>query len=272
MKKFKNYLYCLVPLLCTLLIHLVVMFLAKLINGLILTIQEINEKNIDFDLTILNRNMEIGPQLNEIMLIVAAAICIICFGWYFKRNKVEATQPVREILSVKLFLLLIILGISLQFLNFIMLSFIFSSDSSLTLQPEPIRSIDIITLVFEGLFAPVSDELIFRGVILSKCRKYMPFAAANIFQSVMFGIYHMNPIQGLYAFMMGLFLGYVMKHFNSIVVPIILHMIINISGNLAVFIPANLVPTESPIYLVIGIALIAACMVGIEKCKRIAKE
>jgi hypothetical protein len=37
----------------------------------------------------------------------------------------------------------------------------------------------------------------------------MPFWVANILQAVLFGIYHMNPLQGIYAFFIGLFLGYV---------------------------------------------------------------
>ena len=243
------------------------MFLAKLVNGLILTFQEISEKNIDFNFSTLNSNMKIGPQLNEIMLIIGAAICIIFFGWYFKRTKIEPSQSVREVLSVKLVILLVILGISIQFVNLLILSFIFTPDSSISSRTDQINSINVITLIFEVLFAPISDEFIFRGVILGKCRKHMSFATANIFQSVMFGIYHMNPVQGLYAFVMGLFLGYIMKRFGLITIPIILHMVINLSGNLTVYIPANLIPTANTFYLLIGVAVIIISMIGVKNLK-----
>ena len=45
--------------------------------------------------------------------------------------------------------------------------------------------------VYTVLIAPISEELIFRGVTLKYASRAMPFFMANIFQSVLFGyLYH----------------------------------------------------------------------------------
>ncbi len=43
---------------------------------------------------------------------------------------------------------------------------------------------------------PVCEELVFRGVTMRLVRRALPFWAANLMQAVLFGIFHMNWIQG----------------------------------------------------------------------------
>ncbi|MDF2611817.1 MAG: amino terminal protease family [Lachnospiraceae bacterium] len=58
----------------------------------------------------------------------------------------------------------------------------------------------------------------------------MPFVAANVMQALLFGIFHFNLIQGIYGFVIGLFLGLIYKKTKSILGAIILHMVVNLSG------------------------------------------
>lgn len=55
----------------------------------------------------------------------------------------------------------------------------------------------------------------------------MPFIGANILQAILFGLAHMNIIQGFYAFGLGLLFGYVAYRYKTIVASIILHMLYN---------------------------------------------
>ena len=64
--------------------------------------------------------------------------------------------------------------------------------------------ITIAMLCYSIILAPIGEELIFRGVTMRLARRALPFWLANIFQAVMFGIFHMNWIQGIYAFALGL--------------------------------------------------------------------
>jgi len=63
------------------------------------------------------------------------------------------------------------------------------------------------------LVAPFLEEWIFRGAIL---RQLAPYGAnfAIITQATLFGLWHGNLYQGIFAFLLGLILGYVALHFS----------------------------------------------------------
>lgn len=76
------------------------------------------------------------------------------------------------------------------------------------------------------LAAPVTEELLFRGLLL---RSIAPFGKkfAIVVTAVLFGLYHGNPIQTPYAFLVGLILGYVAMEYN-VIWAMILHMMNNL--------------------------------------------
>ena len=93
----------------------------------------------------------------------------------------------------------------------------------------------ILPTIAAVLIAPFGEELIFRGVIYHyACNLVgtMPgrrkaFYIANTIQALAFGIFHGNLIQGTYAFLLGLALGYLRERFGSIWASILAHMLIN---------------------------------------------
>jgi membrane protease YdiL (CAAX protease family) len=85
----------------------------------------------------------------------------------------------------------------------------------------------------------------------------MPFMAANILQAVLFGVYHMYWIQGVYAFALGLILGFTAEYFHSIWAAILLHAFVNGSAEIITHLPATL--TENWIG-VVGIALVGVVL------------
>lgn len=80
--------------------------------------------------------------------------------------------------------------------------------------------------LYVGLGAPISEELLFRGLIL---RSMEPYGKKfSIFASAMlFGLYHGNLVQIPFAFAVGLVLGYVTVEYN-IGWAIVLHMFNNL--------------------------------------------
>ena len=72
-----------------------------------------------------------------------------------------------------------------------------------------------------------SEELIFRGAILDRLYLAFPFWAANLLQALLFGIYHMNLVQGIYAFVLGAVLGLVRVSVGTIFASIGTHIIFN---------------------------------------------
>ncbi len=88
----------------------------------------------------------------------------------------------------------------------------------------------VMTLIAVGVIGPVFEEILFRGLVFGELRKIMRVRPAILVQAALFGIYHMNLIQGAYALLIGLLLGYVYYRCNSIIAPAIIHIVINSSS------------------------------------------
>lgn len=79
------------------------------------------------------------------------------------------------------------------------------------------------------ILAPIAEELLFRGVILSYARKNFKTSIAIIINGLLFGLYHGNVIQGCYAFIFGMIIAIIVIHFDSIVPGILFHIAVNTS-------------------------------------------
>ena len=84
-----------------------------------------------------------------------------------------------------------------------------------------------LTIIYVTLIGPVSEELIFRWAIFDRMHLAFPFWTANAIQAMFFGIYHMNLVQGIYAFLLGVVLGMVVYATGSILCSIAVHMVFN---------------------------------------------
>ncbi len=81
-----------------------------------------------------------------------------------------------------------------------------------------------------GIAGPIIEEIIFRGLILKELGKNMPDVPAVIIQAVLFGIYHLNLTQAIYASVLGAILGAVCLWTRSIWGPILIHVFYNSSS------------------------------------------
>lgn len=91
-------------------------------------------------------------------------------------------------------------------------------------------SLSVGMFFYSILIGPITEELIYRGVTLRQAKKYLPFWAANLMQAILFGVYHMNLMQGIYAFFIGLIFGYVSEKSGNIHSSILLHILFNMWG------------------------------------------
>ena len=89
--------------------------------------------------------------------------------------------------------------------------------------------------LFTAVIGPVCEELTFRGIIYTGIRKSGSAMQAIVLSGLLFGLFHMNINQALYAFGLGLFFGAVREVTGSIIPPIICHMTVN-SGSVIVII------------------------------------
>lgn len=64
-------------------------------------------------------------------------------------------------------------------------------------------------LIFSAvLLAPVLEEIVFRGIMLDGFPKRYSPTKATLWSALFFGLIHLNPVQSVGAFMLGISLGW----------------------------------------------------------------
>lgn len=122
----------------------------------------------------------------------------------------------------------------------------------------------VITLLYTIGIAPVMEEMIFRGAVLDRLRlASYPFWTANLIQAALFGIYHMNLIQGIYAFLWGILLGLIYQATGSILADILAHMIFNTTNYLLMWLFPTGKAVSIPLYIGIFFLGIIFFVVGL---------
>lgn len=114
-----------------------------------------------------------------------------------------------------------------------------------------------ITLFFVVLLGPTVEEYMFRGLVLERIRMYGDRTAV-IFTAVMFGLYHGNLVQFLYATALGVFFGYLKVRTNDLRYCIGAHMLVNLTGSIVI--PGLSYSRYAPLQI-LGILIMLALMV-----------
>lgn len=83
-------------------------------------------------------------------------------------------------------------------------------------------------LICYGLITPIAEELLFRGIIYNSIKRFMKLHAAVIISAALFGMYHGNSVQGIYAFVMGALMAYMYEYFGDYRVPVAIHIAANL--------------------------------------------
>lgn len=112
---------------------------------------------------------------------------------------------------------------------------------------------------FQEKLLSISLQLTVPQTDTMRCaRKALPFALANLMQAALFGLFHLNWIQGIYAFALGIVLGYVCERGGSIYYSMGLHLLFNLWGTLSGFFPD---PGNSVVVFVIVIVVTIVSLV-----------
>lgn len=94
----------------------------------------------------------------------------------------------------------------------------------------------ILTVV---IVAPLVEELLFRGIVFRSMQKVFPVWISIMLSAIMFGAYHMNLIQTVYASFMGIVAGIIYYKTNRLIYPMIVHAANNFIGAMQSFIPSK---------------------------------
>ncbi|MBO6113564.1 MAG: CPBP family intramembrane metalloprotease [Lachnospiraceae bacterium] len=176
------------------------------------------------------------PMNKAIISAAQFILYILVFGlWFYKLKKPSLKEGFFGIIKPPIIIGLIMAGISGQFFVDSILSLIrpifktaFESYDELV---SNVTGVSSSWLMFLAVFllAPIAEELLFRGLILIYAKKCMPAMLAIVIQALIFGIYHGNLIQGTYAFILGILLGFIAHKTNNLLTVIVFHMALNTS-------------------------------------------
>jgi len=79
-----------------------------------------------------------------------------------------------------------------------------------------------------GIVTPFAEETLFRGVIYNCLRRSMNVKISVFLSAMIFGMYHMNAVQGVYGFLVGCLIAYAYEYFGDFRVAVAIHMAANI--------------------------------------------
>lgn len=100
-----------------------------------------------------------------------------------------------------------------------------------------------LTVIFAVVLAPIFEELIFRKLLIDRMVRYGE-AVAILMSGLMFGLFHGNLNQFMYAFCLGCFFGFIYVKTGRIHYTMILHFMINFMGSVMGLLVLNIIPLD----------------------------
>lgn len=82
-------------------------------------------------------------------------------------------------------------------------------------------------LLVYGLINPITEEIVFRGVVYNRLRRFYGFKIAVVAAPLLFGISHGNFVQLLYGFLMGVVLCLLYERLGSFIYVCLFHIVAN---------------------------------------------
>lgn len=90
-------------------------------------------------------------------------------------------------------------------------------------------------IVLYGIISPFVEEIVFRGVLYNRIRKFYSMKMAVVFSALLFGFFHANLPQFLYGTAMGILMAVCYAFTDCFAAPVLLHM----SANLFIFLASG---------------------------------
>lgn len=180
-------------------------------------------------------------NFNTVASIIFSTFCIILFSiWLYKSCGAKFKVNIRKTFNLAQILGIVLLVPGAQFMSSIvsgMITMVFPSwleQYEALLESAGLNGeVPLLMMIYSVCLAPISEELVFRGVTMRIAKRAFPFWIANIIQAFLFGIFHLNPLQSCYTFIVGLFMGYICERGSTLYHSILFHFLFNLWGTTA---------------------------------------
>lgn len=235
-----------------------------------------------FGYTLADYSTETG--LSQLANVCYGIIAVFVFGiWYFRAfvrpNRPKRSDRYPRGFSFHTICAIFFLAIGMQYMTTLVVGIVsyFQPDwldaYTTLLESSGYSDITLDLLFYTVILAPIVEELVFRGLMFRFARRATTFVFATIWQAFFFGVAHFNWIQGIYAFTMALFLGFVVHRGRSIKYSILVHMLFNLLGLFAADFITSSLEWNYVVVMAVGLFLtIFACWLFFTDFKPIEKE
>lgn len=167
--------------------------------------------------------------------VIYAVLAIVGFGlWYYFGCKRKQWKLPKGVLTPVNIIIIIVFAFCMQYVVTYLMTLLG------VLMPKALESyvelieqagvgeVTVTGILYGVILGPIAEELVFRGLTLYFTEKFTKrFWLANLLQAALFGIFHMNLIQGIYAFALGLIMGWIYKSFHSLYASMLFHVVFN---------------------------------------------
>ena len=249
------------------LIYWGVEFVGAMIASLVLVIVSVPEVIQSVTWTDSMTNEEFTQAAVQVQMLAAAALLTIpvLSALYRRDRKQEALQhlPVNKKAPLSQYIWTLLLGIVVCIggnVLIVMTNLAFVSESYQNTSAVFYAPGFAVQVVCLGLIMPVSEELLFRGLLFKRCRALMGFLPAALSISILFGFSHGNLVQFLYAMGLGMLLAYVCEKYGSLKAPILLHVTANLTS--LIITETGLLDWLCTAFLRLAVAVVSCAFLG----------
>lgn len=195
------------------------------------------------------------------MMILITLLCDMVlmagFGtWYYFRERQYPFRPnYKSAFSLKNIGYIIVMGVLGQYasnliatLTGVLIPSAMDSYEDLAQNFDLSTASPVLMILAVCIVGPIAEELVFRGMIFGKLRRAFSFWPAAIISGIMFGVFHMNIMQGVYASVLGVLLAYVYEKTQTIFGSIFFHIVFNARSYITDFVNSGIqsvVPSET---------------------------
>lgn len=192
--------------------------------------------------------------------------------FYIERAKVDTRlnylkkEPVRNYILIVVASVAAVLGLNLLF-N--LTGFIGASATYQEVAVTQYAATLLVGILCYGLVSPVAEELMFRGILFNCLRRLGNTKVALVVSAILFGLYHMNVVQGVYGFLMACLITYAYVYFDSFKIPVMIHVISNILAYGLSYLPATFAGLVNWPVCIVCLVVAVICLWMLYRQKRI---
>ncbi len=173
------------------------------------------------------------------------------------------TDPVNvvEQNGINVIVLTVVLAVTASMGWNALLTLIGFTDSSQTYQEVADRQYGVafaVGLVLYGLISPLAEEIVFRGVIYNRLRRLYNPMIGIVASGVLFGVFHGNPVQGVYGACLGMLMAYLYEKSGKFGTSFLFHAV----ANLTVYTTARMEGVQAVLLTPVGCAVLLAVSAG----------